>query len=196
MHARPWIIAAMLVLSVGKARAQHGGAPAPNRTPPAEAAQFNFLVGQWELTVKPAATTFAQKIHGTPKLTGIWKAWRALDGWGVEDEMRITDASGNPMMLSQAVRLYDPATRKWKSSTIDAYRGLISTSLAEWRKPEMITTSQGTDQEGKSYLSRARYTDISPTGFVFIQQRSTDNGKTWNDNLTIEAKRVAATAAR
>lgn len=190
-----WIVLAFL-MSPSVALSQHGGGAPAVKTPPREASQFNFLVGQWELSVTPAASSLAQRIHGTPKLLGIWKAWRALDGFGIEDELRITDNSGNPMSLTHSVRFYDGAARRWKTSTVDVYRGAFISAAAEMRGSEMLTSSQGTDTEGKPYLSRGRYTSISANGFRFVQQRSTDNGKTWKDNLTIDAKRVAATAAR
>jgi len=192
---RLFIVIAALIVPV-TVKAQHGGSAPVVRTPPREAAQFNFLVGQWELVVKPAATSLAQKIHGMPKLAGTWKAWRALDGWGIEDELRITDNSGNPMALSHATRFYDAASRKWKSSSLDVYRGVFTSSLAELRGSDIVSSSQGVDTDGKPYLSRGRYSDISPTAFRFVQERSADGGKSWKENLTIEAKRVSATAAR
>ena len=191
-----WITIAVL-LSSAIAQAQHGaGAPPPNRSAPREASQFDFLLGQWDLTVTPASRTLAQKVHGMGKLSGTWKAWRVMDGWGIEDELRIVDRSGNPMALSHAVRLYDAASRKWKTSTLDPYRGLISSSEAEWRQTQMNTSSRGTDPDGKAYLTRSRYKDITAGSFRFIQERSTDGGKTWKENLTIEAKRVSSTATR
>lgn len=190
------VIAALVLPPVVKA--QHGGSgpAAVSRTAPREASQFNFLLGQWELTVKPAAVTLGQKIHGMPRLSGTWKAWRAMDGWGIEDELKIIDGSGNPMTLSHAVRLYDASAKKWKTSTADPYRGVMNTAEAEWSQSQMLTSSRGTDSDGNAYLSRARYTDIKRDSFRFIQERSTDNGKTWKENLTIEARRVSATAAR
>lgn len=195
LFARKFFVVVAIFVGASTARAQHGG-PQPVRTVPREAAQFNFLVGQWDLEVKPAATTFAQKIHGTPKLVGTWKAWRALDGFGVEDESRITDRSGNPMSLSHAIRYYDANAKKWRTSSIDVYRGVFSSSVAEWRGTEMVASSQGTDGDGKPYLSRGTYSNITPSSFRFTQERSTDNGKTWSLNLTIDAKRASASASR
>jgi hypothetical protein len=100
------------------------------------------------------------------------------------------------MSLSHSVRYYDGSARRWKTSTVDVYRGAFTSAAAEMRGNEMVTSSQGTDAEGKPYLSRGRYSNISANGFRFVQQRSTDNGKTWKDNLTIDATRVSATAAR
>ena len=190
------VVVAMLV--VGKsARAQHGGGgAAQSHTPPPEAAQYNFLIGQWDLVVKPAASGLAQKIHGTPKLVGTWKVWREFDGWGVEDELRITDASGNPINLNRTMRFYDATSKKWRSVGLDVYRSVVSNAIAEMRGDVMVSNSSGRDAEGAAYLSRAHYADITPSSFTFVQERSTDNGKTWDNSLTIEAKRTASLAPR
>lgn len=196
MLARKLFVVLSLIVVASSAQAQHGGGPAPSHTPPAEATQYNFLVGQWDLVVKPAATGLAQKIHGTPKLIGTWKAWREFDGFGIESELRITDASGNPMSLTRGMHFYDETTKKWKSVGLDVYRGVFTNAVAEMRGSVMVSNSAGRDAQGKAYLSRARYTDITPNSFTFIQERSMDNGKTWDDNLTIEAKRTASLAPR
>src|SRR4051812_8219158 len=113
MQRRTRYMLALLLPLAQSAGAQHGGAAAPMRTAPTEAKQFAFLIGEFDLVVKPAASGLAQKIHGVPKMVGTWKGWRALDGFGVEDELRITDASGNPRVLAHAVRYYDATAHHW-----------------------------------------------------------------------------------
>jgi hypothetical protein len=197
MLARRLLVVAATMLVGKSAHAQHGGGqPAPSHTAPPEASQYNFLVGAWDLVVKPAATGLAQKIHGTPKLIGTWKGWREFDGWGVEDELRITDASGNPLSLNHAMRYYDATAKKWKGIGLDVYRSVVTSSVAELRDNVMVTNSSGRDADGKAYLSRSRYADITPNSFLFVQERSTDNGKTWTETLRIEAKRTASLAPR
>jgi hypothetical protein len=177
--------------------AQHGGGPPPVTTAPREASQYDFLIGQWELAVKPEATTLAAKIHGMPKLTGTWKAWRALDGWGVEDALRIVDASGNPLAMTQFVRVYNAAAHQWALTAVEAYHGRITTSTARWTGAGMESTARITDEDGKPFLSRTRVYKITPTSFRYQQDRSNDDGKTWSEGvLTIDAKRTAATAPR
>jgi hypothetical protein len=191
--------AAALTLSIpGVVAAQHGaaGGAAPSVASPPEAKQHDFLIGQWELTVKVPASGLAQRLHGTPKLVGTWKAWRAFDGFGIEDELRITDASGNPISLNHAMRYYDRTAKQWVITGLDVYRGKVTSATAVWAEGRMRQTSQGTDQEGKTYLNRSRFGEITPTSFVFFQERSYDEGKKWTEALTIEAKRVAATAPR
>jgi hypothetical protein len=179
------------------ALAQHAAVARPNTKPPAEAGEYAFLVGQWDLTVEVPAPSLAARIHGMPKLVGTWKAWRALDAWGVEDELRITDEAGNPISFGQTVRVYDAAARRWSLSTLDVYRARFSAGESEWRGGEMHLTAQGIDREGRPYKSRSRYFEITPGGFRFQQDRSTDDGKTWTEGaLRIAAKRAAATATR
>jgi len=185
-----------LLCAPSTAVAQHAGG-LPAREAPAEAGQYDFLIGQWELTVTPKATGLAARIHGAPRLVGTWKAWRAFDGWGIEDELRIMDRSGNPMALSHSLRAFRAADRHWIQTTFDVYRARFTSATAEWKGKEMLVQSEGTDGEGRPYVARMRFHDITADGFAVRQDRSLDGGKTWEDGvLTIVAKRIAAAAAR
>lgn len=180
------------------ARAQHGAAaPQAPASAPAEARQHDFLVGQWELVVKVPPAGLAQRIHGVPRLVGTWKAWRAFDGFGVEDELRITDEAGNPRSLSHALRYYDRSARTWSITVLDVYRGRLTSATGEWKDGRMVHSGRGIDPEGKPALVRSRFHDITPTSFKWQQDRSSDNGKTWSEGtLRIVARRVAAAAPR
>ena len=173
-----------------------GGTPSAVRAPQ-EARQFDFLIGQWRLQVKPLVNGLAAKIHGAPKMQGTWKAWRAMEGWGIEDEVRIVDASGNPRALSHAIRLYDATARQWSQVVADAYKGQFTNATALWQGAEMVLTGRGTDGEGKAFVSKTRFFDITPTTFKYRNDRSYDQGKTWTEGvLSIEATRTAAEATR
>lgn len=155
--------------------------------------QFDFLLGQWDVDAQPKVSGMAAAIHGSPKLTGTWKAWRALDGLAIEDELRIVDASGNPISLSHAIRLYSKTDRRWKVVGADAFRARFSESSGEGVGAEMRLNGRGTDAEGHPALTRMRYYDIKPDGFRMQQDRSVDDGKTWDEAvLVLVAKRAAA----
>lgn len=190
----------MAAVAAIPALAQHPSRGAPGSrvlAPAPEAKQFDFLIGHWELVVSPKVSSLAARIHGAPKLAGTWKAWRAFDGFGVEDELRIVDGSGNPTTLSHTMRVFDPATKRWLVSALDVYRSRFSASTAEWNGTEMVATGTGTDPEGRAVRTRTRFTGIGPNGFVMSQDRSADDGRSWETGvLTIEAKRIAATAPR
>lgn len=198
MNGRSMMTLVVLLVLPAPAFAQHGGGAAPLiHTPPREATQFDFLIGQWELTVRPQVSSLAARIHGAPRLLGTWKAWRAFDGFGIEDELRIVDGSGNPMSLNHALRIYDATARRWSVTGLDVYRARVTTATAEWRDGQMSLTGQGTDAEGKAYVTRTRFSDITPTSFRMQQDRSMDDGRRWTEGvLKIEAKRVAAAAPR
>lgn len=145
----------------------------------------------------PKVSSLAARIHGAPKLLGIWKAWKAFDGFGIEDELRIMDASGNPSSLAHTMRVFDAGSRQWSLTMLDVYRTRFTSSVAEWKNGEMVTTSRGTDTEGKPMLTRSRFHAITPSTFRFQQDRSLDDGRTWNTGvLRIEARKVAAVAPR
>jgi len=195
MLVRSLVAVALLVAVVPAGlSAQHGGGAAPVATvPPREASQYDFLLGEWDLTVKVPVSGLAAKIHGVPKLVGTWKVTRALDGWGVEDDLKVTDQAGNPRAYTHSVRVYDAAARKWNLVSVDVYRGRITIATGEWRDGQLVSTSQGTDLEGKSFLSRTRIYDITSAGFKYQQDKSLDNGKQWQEGtLTIEARRASA----
>jgi hypothetical protein len=187
---------ALLPLAV---RAQHpgGGDTVGETRAPREATQYDFLVGQWELTVTPKVSGLVGLIHGAPKLRGSWKGTRALDGWGVEDELRIADESGNPVAYTHFVRMYDAKAKRWVVSAMDVFRKRATISAAEWQGGEMVSTTDGLDPDGKAYRTRTRITDISPAAFHFQQDVSYDKGATWDEaHLVIDAKRTSGSASQ
>ena len=176
--------------------AQHSALPETATSAPAEAKQFDFILGEWQLEVHPKVSGLVAMIHGTPKLVGTWKAWRVFDGAGIEDELRIVDASGNPLALSRALRVYAKEEGRWQVGGIDAYHGRTSESSGALRDGQLRFEGRGTDAQGKTSLTRTRFYDITPDGFHMQQDRSTDNGQTWDEGvLAIDAKRVAASAS-
>ncbi len=191
-------IAALLPIAL---LAQHSGGggttPRSQTTAPAEAAQFAFLVGQWEVTVTPKVNSLAARIHGSPTYVGTWKAWWAFDRFGVEDELRIMDRSGNPNNLTHTMRFYDAVQSRWTQTALDVYRARYVSAVGEMKGSELVMTSVGKDAEGKSYVQRSRFFDITPASFSFQADRMMSGERTWDTAvLKIDARRVAAVAPR
>ena len=184
-----------LLLAFPFAAIAQSAAPAPASAAsvaPSETRQFDFLLGQWDLVVHPKVSGLAALIHGAPKLLGTWKAWRA--GADIEDEIRIVDGSGNPLSSNHSLRTWDAAQDRWKISARDSSKGRTSEATGQWQGGEMHLDGQFTDADGKT-LTRTRYYDIRTDSFQMSQDRSSDNGQTWEEGtLVIDAKRVAATA--
>jgi len=173
-----------------------GSAAAADSAPPAGAHQFDFLLGEWKLDVHPKVSGLAAMIHGAPTLAGNWRAWRVLDGRAIEDEMRVTDMSGNPLALNRSLRVYATGEERWQSSGIDAYHGRASTGSGAFRDGELRLDGRSSDAAGNPVLTRTRFFDISADAFRMQQDRSTDNGQTWDEGvIAIDARRTAASAA-
>lgn len=187
----PLLLSLALLLGAGASQAQ------PPTAPPREAAQFDFLIGQWEIELTPKVNSLAAMIHGKPRLLGSWKAWRAFEGFGIEDELRVTDGSGNPASLALAQRIFDTKNRRWLISSLDVYRQRFSSATAQWQDGEMRASGQGQSSEGRPFISRSRFHEITPERFRMSQDRSFDEGRSWEEGvLTISARRVAAKAVR
>ncbi|MEO5624985.1 MAG: hypothetical protein ABIQ70_03110 [Dokdonella sp.] len=162
---------------------------------PAEARQFDFLIGQWQVEVHPKVSSLVAMIHGTPHIAGIWTAVRAADGLGVVDDLRVVDGSGNPLSSNHSVRTYVEAEAQWKISGGDTANKRDSEAHGHLRDGVMILEGRYTDSEGNITLTRTRYLDITAGGFRMQQDRSTDNGQSWDENaLTIDAKRPTSAA--
>ena len=158
-----------------------------------EAHQFDFLVGQWELSGAIKVSGLVALIHGQPKLAGSWKAWRKADGSGIEDDMKLTDASGNPTTSVHFRRTFSSGENCWKITGNDANRGILEPATGRWQGDQMLVMGSGTSHEGKRYQTRTHYLAITPASFRMVQDRSFDDGKTWDDAVvTLNARRTGS----
>jgi hypothetical protein len=198
IHTAITLFALLALPAAARQQPGPGGPAQPLVTSaPREAGQFDFLVGRWELVAEPQVSALAALVHGAPKLPGTWKAWRGFDGFGIEDEMRITDKSGNPLALSSSVRIYDRTARHWSCSTVDVYRSHFQSATAEWKDGRMMVNARGTGADGRAFVSRSWFFDIRRDSFRWQQDVSYDEGRTWTKaKLKVEAKRVTAIAPR
>ncbi len=164
---------------------------------PAAAKQFDFLIGHWSIELTPKVSSLVALMHGTPKMLGSWKAWRAFDGRGIEDELRVTDSSGNPQTFNHTLRLYDADAQRWKVNGLDVYRAQLNQSEAQLRGGLMQVDGKGNSHDGTAFISRTRFTEVSENSFRMQQDRSFDGGASWEEEaLVIVAKRVAKQAQR
>lgn len=152
--------------------------------------QFDFLLGQWQVKGEVKVSGLVALIHGTPKLAGRWKAWRNPDSKRIEDELRLTDTSGNPLSSVHSTRTFSHDENCWKITGLDVLDGHAQTSTGYWQDGEMVMIGGGTDHEGRRYQSRTHFNAITSTDFRMVQDRSYDEGKTWEmAYLTLDASR-------
>lgn len=188
-----------LLFALGLARPAVAQPATPQPPAAADAAshQLDFLLGEWKIEATPRINALAAKIHGTPRFPGTWKAWRALEGKGVTDELRLLDPSGNPRTTLLAIRVWDAGAGRWRLWAVDGGRATATVGEGTRDGASVTFTSSGTDDDGKVFRSRARFTDITPTTFSYRLDRSYDLGKTWTEGVvTITATRTAPPGTR
>lgn len=150
---------------------------------------FDFMLGTWSLDVRVKVSGLAALIHGAPKLSGTLKVRRTPEG--LEDELAVVDASGNPRSTSRSRRVYDAASGRWNIRNTDAYH--VRQGSAQGRQEAGEMRVDGSYTEGdETTLTRSRYFAITADTFRFTQDRSRDNGATWDEGVfAYDARRVA-----
>lgn len=176
--------ALLLLLPLGALAQAPGPDPAANG--------FDFLLGAWRLDVHVKVSGLAALIHGVPKLSGTLTVRRTPDG--LEDELVVVDASGNPRSTSRSRRVYDAASARWNISNTDAYH--VRQGSAQGRREANEVRVDGSYTEGgETTLTRSRYFAITADAFRFTWDRSRDNGATWDEGVfAYDATRTAAVA--
>lgn len=157
---------------------------------PAPAGGFDFLLGDWSVEVQVKVSGLAAWIHGAPKLVGTLKARRTAEG--IEDELAIVDASGNPRGSNRTLRRFDAAAGRWSISNADAYHAREGRAQA-WQDGSEMRVEGSYTEDGKTTLTRSRYYAIGADRFRFRQDRSYDQGASWDENVfAFDATRTAA----
>ena len=161
------------------------GQPHPNA--PSALQRFAFLIGRWTCV---ARVKLAQGDWQTFPAT--WLGRYILDGYAIADEYRMTSPSGELIVLGTNFRTYDATRQVWNLRWLNALAGT-------WVElgPEELggVTFQGTsvtyalkEPMAGHALTRATYTNISPTRFTWRGEQSED-GKTWSEFMVVEAQR-------
>jgi hypothetical protein len=158
----------------------------PNPNAPAELSRFAFLVGRWRCDAKVRDEGSWQAFHGT------WTGRFILDGYAIADEYRMTDSSGELIVLGINFRTYDPVRRMWNMKWLNALAGTwVDLGPAEFGgvtfDGESIAYTFKEPVAAHAY-TRASYTNISPTHFTWRGEKSED-GKTWHEFMVIQAYR-------
>jgi len=148
---------------------------------PDPAADFDYLLGDWEFT---AVSKQWGKFHGR------WSAVKLVEGQ-ILDEYRVLDGEGKTVYVTTTLRNYNEAKKVWDLVGADAGGGLRDAGTARRNGDEMhIDQTFGASGDQPS-LWRIRYYDIRPDAFSWAGDRSADGGKSWTkDFQKIEARRV------
>ena len=163
MFRAPLLPLCALVFSTWVALAQQ--TPKPCSEP--EQKQFEFWVGEWELTWP--GDKAGETAHGTNNIK------RILDDCIVEE----TFSGGDSMHLrGRSVSVFDVRAGRWKQTWVDNEGGYLD-FVGEFKDGQMILAREARSPDGSKVLQRMIFKNISAKEFDWSWERSLDSGKTW-----------------
>lgn len=151
-------------------------APAPNPCAAPEQKQFDFWVGEWDLTWP------GQK--GGESGHGINSIKRILDGCVVQESF-----SGlQDHLRGTSVSTFDSRAGKWKQTWVDNEGGYLD-FVGEMKDGQLILQREAIGKDGARFLQQMVWKNISANEFDWSWEASRDGGKTWQVQWPIHYKR-------
>ena len=151
-------------------------APPANPCTVSQQKQFDFWVGEWDLTwpgKKPGESG-----HGTNNIK------RIMDGCVVQENF----SGGDAHLRGTSVSTFDLASNEWKQTWVDNEGGYLD-FVGEFKDSQMILQREAT-VSGKKILQRMVWKNITSSDLDWSWESSIDGGKTWQVNWPIHYKRA------
>jgi hypothetical protein len=152
------------------------GQDQPRPCSAAEARQFDFWVGTWDLEWTDAE---GKKQTGTNVINKI------LGGCVIEENF---STAGEQPYLGKSHSLFDVKSGMWKQTWVDS-GGEYLDFVGAFRDEKMMLWREFTAREGKTVKQRMIFSNIQADSFDWNWESSTDAGKTWKTNWKIFYKR-------
>lgn len=147
-----------------------------------EARQFDFWLGEWDLSW-PAEQTGGE---GDERGTGTNHIERLFGDCAIEENFA-TDDGG---FQGHSVSVYDSAAGIWRQTWVDSAGAYLSfTGNLDGEVMELRT--EPVERDGQTVVSRMIFTDITPDSLEWAWQGSRDGGESWADQWNISYRRRA-----
>ncbi len=150
----------LLLAALGFASVLHAQNQRPP-APPAAAAQFDFWLGEWDVTVPNG------KLAGESRVDKISDGWGLLENW--------SSSNGGP---GKSLNAYNAAKKQWQQFWVGA-GGVLELSGGLDAAGHMVLTGETTGPGGHQTIERITWSP-NPDGSVRQHwEQSTDAGVTW-----------------
>ena len=156
--SRTCLLAAIGVLSSSVAQAQ---TPPPPGCPAEVRRQFDFWVGNWDVTV-------AGKPAGVNRIEKILEGCALLENW-----------QGVGGMSGKSVNFYDPRRERWHQTWVDDRGGSLGLDGAFAGGKMVLTGTKKDPATGKTTIDRITWTPLPADQVRQVWETSTDDGKSW-----------------
>lgn len=146
-----------------------------------EARQFDFWLGEWDLSW-PAEQTSGQAGevgHGTNTIT------RLFGDCVIEENFAFADQS----FLGRSVSVYDAQAGMWRQTWVDNQGGYLM-FVGNYDGETMELRTPTVEQDGEWLVQRMVFSNIERDSLNWDWQGSRDGGETWNDlwNVTYQRR--------
>jgi hypothetical protein len=159
-----------------------------NPRAPAELARFAFLIGRWRCEAKVSSGDGAWQTFAA-----TWHGRFILDGHAIADEYRMTDPSGELIVLGLNLRAYDASKQVWNIKWLNALSGtwldLGPEELGGIRFDGSSVIYAFREPMAAHAFTRATYTNISSSHFTWRGEKS-DDESAWTDFMVVECHRT------
>jgi hypothetical protein len=152
----------------------------PERCSSPEARQFDFWLGEWDLSWP--AEQFGGK-EGTLK-TATNVITKLYGPCVIEENFSTRDGSFEGRSLS----VFDTTNALWYQTWVDSSGSYIALS-GKFDGERMVLTTQPNTYDGETRINRMVFRDITDNSLLWEWQVSTDDGDTWSDLWTITYQR-------
>jgi len=148
-------------LASPSAAQESGGAPPPRGCSAPEHRQFDFWIGDWEVT-NPAG-----KLAGRNRIEPILGGCALRETW--------TGAGGSS---GTSYNAWDRQRRRWHQTWVDN-GGLVLRLEGGFAEGRMVLSGETLDSAGTSVLNRITWQETGPGAVRQLWEVSSDGGKTW-----------------
>ena len=148
-----------------------------------EARQFDFWLGEWDLSW-PAEQTGGAKgeiATGTNRITKLFGECV------IEENFSTSDGA----FLGHSASVFDVRTEQWRQTWVDNMGGYL-VFTGGYADHAMELRTEPAERDGQTFIQRMVFSDIAPDSLRWNWQNSTDAGHTWHDVWTITYRRREA----
>jgi hypothetical protein len=154
---------------------------------PTSPAEFDFLIGSWSVTHR----RLKHRLTGSTEwdtFSGSCVVWKILGGFGNVDDNVLELPTGTYRATS--LRSYNATTTTWSIWWLDARNPDRLDVPVVGRFEDGVGTFFANDRlAGKPIVVRFRWTLLAPDSPHWEQAFSSDDGRTWETNWTMDFKR-------
>jgi hypothetical protein len=168
---------------------RHSDYGTPNPAAPPELSQFAFIIGSWRCDVRVKTDDGAWRSY-----QATWIGRYILDGHVIADEYRMVDGAGELIVHGVNFRSYSVDKKAWVMRWLDATRAtwveLGPDSLGGVRVSRDTIIFDLIDSFAPDAICRVTFSNIAADHFSWREEKSLDQGTTWNEFVMIEAQRT------